>query len=199
MLRWPLIAALSLLIGCSAPEPDVSAFTILTLMVQTEGEPEAARAALGSLYEEVVPWQGYASAGSARSFSFRLGRGEIAQGQAERARLTCHAWDAPLRKLGWQYPDPFRTEMWHPLQGTQRVMCFFTYFDRPRALETFALHARMWADVHLGPVYSNPRADPPRAWVARPDGAAFPVLHVQTPKTRWWRRTYGRLILVHDF
>lgn len=193
MWRWLLVVAFSLLSACRDVQPDVSAFTILNLLVQMEGNRAATQTAFGSLYEDVQPLSRDARESAAHAFGFTLSRSG-----SRKATVTCRQWDAPLNKLGLQYPGPFKIDLWRPFAGDIRVMCFFNYFDFRSPVESFALQARMWAETNIGPLQSNSHAQQPTSWKARSENTHFPALHIHAPRWKWWQKPTARLILVID-
>ncbi len=140
-------------------QPDVSAATILNLLVQTEARADRMAPAFGALYEDVnVTLESTHPASGLHSVIFRLGRG----GQ-ERATLRCDTASAAEqmeKSPSWSAllsGDMLAaaTAPWADKQ-TRRSMCLFTYLDGAEKTKAFHQQAEIWAEHELGPLTADP-------------------------------------------
>jgi len=160
-------ALLAFLIWPRDHSPDVSAFTILSLLEQTQGDAAAMEAALGALYDTVTVTL---TEDQAPRPLLRHSYGLERDG-TKLAGLDCTTRDVPAR-LRRSEPSPFDLLRARDLTADRRVNCVFHYGDEDRddlwpawlqriwpwarardlRTRTFALHAEIWAEHNIGPL-----------------------------------------------
>ena len=127
-------------------QPDVSAHTILNLLLQTEGREDLLIPALGSLYERVLSNSFDGEGAPQRGLSLDLRRA-----QQPYAALIC-LYDGPS---GSDVP------------ATQ---CTFTYWDPADEVSAFLQQASGWAVQHLGTLAQSKDELGAPQWTAVSDG-----------------------------
>lgn len=143
MLR-DLLCALGF--ACAPVQPDVSAHTILNMLVQTNGAEEFLLPALGSLYEE-VQIVGRSQEGP-QFIAVHLKRG-----QRSPAQLRCNIF-REAAALDGTVPEKVAQHIARPVDGA-RSHCFFSYIDDADHVLEFMMQAEMWAEAHVGPLQSD--------------------------------------------
>lgn len=135
----------------AGPQPDVSGFTILNLLVQTGGAPERLPETLGALYEEVQ----IVGRGSRAEHGYDFIILFLRRADAVVAQLRCNTfhgrtdrWQAGVAQsetsaLAARFSAPLAPE-------ARRVQCKFNYFDRRTRVESFLEQAGMWAETEVG-------------------------------------------------
>ena len=151
-MRWIWAACLTFgLAACEdEPQPDVSAFTIMNLIVQTKGEPDVLPETLGALYEHVNPYVSSDGPGK-RSITVSLGRDETPY----MSQLSCTYSRLAAAKLKNEGSNLYSSAILRAYRKTlkdaeHRSVCQFDYTDTKERTEAFVDQAKLWATSYVG-------------------------------------------------
>ncbi len=139
---------------CEPVQPDVSAHTILNMLIQTEGRAELLLPALGSLYEEVTDFEKQLPDGI-QSVTISLRRDDEQKAILKCSRMTAHG--AALAALDSNKLWP-KNAMLVPFgeNKTTRSFCQFTYFDDFEYTQAFEDQGTDWATAQFGKLNTSP-------------------------------------------